>query len=109
MSFETEARYDYDPAWLTDTSYTTLFERWRLTLVVSVSGVSNVIRKGYGEVRRMSIWHKTGDCPVKEASVVIAVSSPHRRAALEACAWAIDELKATVPIWKKEFFEGGEV
>jgi len=61
------------------------------------------------EVRRMSIWHKTGDCPVKEASVVIAVSSPHRRAALEACAWAIDELKATVPIWKKEFFEGGEV
>lgn len=61
------------------------------------------------EVRRMSVWHKTGDCPVKEASVVIAVSSPHRRAALEACAWAIDELKATVPIWKKEFFEGGEV
>ena len=61
------------------------------------------------EVRRMSIWHKTGDCPVKEASVVIAVSSPHRRAALEACAGAIDELKATVPIWKKEFFEGGEV
>ena len=64
---------------------------------------------GRWDVHRMAIWHKTGECPVKEASVVIAVSSAHRRAALEACAWAIDELKATVPIWKKEFFEGGEV
>jgi molybdopterin adenylyltransferase len=64
---------------------------------------------GRWDVHRMAIWHKTGECPVKEASVVIAVASPHRRAALEACAWAIDELKATVPIWKKEFFEGGEV
>ena len=61
------------------------------------------------DIQRMTIWHKTGECPVKAASVVIAVSSAHRRAALEACAWAIDELKATVPIWKKEFFEGGEV
>lgn len=67
------------------------------------------VAMGRWDVHRMAIWHKTGECPVKEASVVIAVSSAHRRAALEACAWAIDELKATVPIWKKEFFEGGEV
>jgi molybdopterin synthase catalytic subunit len=37
------------------------------------------------------------------------VSAPHRRAAFEACEWAIRELKRTVPIWKKEFFEDGEV
>lgn len=56
-----------------------------------------------------AIAHRTGVVRVGEASVVIACSSPHRRDALEACHWAIDELKATVPIWKKEFFEGGEV
>ncbi|KAL4421459.1 hypothetical protein ABPG75_010750 [Micractinium tetrahymenae] len=56
-----------------------------------------------------AIAHRTGVVHVGEASVVIACSSPHRRDALEACHWAIDELKATVPIWKKEFFEGGEV
>jgi molybdopterin synthase catalytic subunit len=41
--------------------------------------------------------------------VVIAVSAPHRRSAFEACEWAIRELKKTVPIWKKEVFEDGEV
>jgi len=40
---------------------------------------------------------------------VISVSAPHRRAAFEACEWAIRELKRTVPIWKKEVFEDGEV
>ncbi|PSC68707.1 Molybdopterin synthase catalytic subunit [Micractinium conductrix] len=58
---------------------------------------------------KAAIAHRTGTVLVGEASVVIAFSSAHRREALEACHWAIDELKATVPIWKKEFFEGGEV
>ncbi|KAI3423847.1 hypothetical protein D9Q98_009682 [Chlorella vulgaris] len=61
------------------------------------------------QVRRMAVAHRTGTVLVGEASVVIAVSSAHRRDALEACHWAIDELKATVPIWKKEIFQGGEV
>jgi molybdopterin synthase catalytic subunit len=46
---------------------------------------------------------------IGETSVVIAVSAPHRRAAFAACEWAIRELKRTVPIWKKEVFEDGEV
>eukprot|EP00892_Ulva_mutabilis_P002382 jgi/Ulvmu1/12144/UM085_0008.1 len=46
---------------------------------------------------------------VTEASVVIAASAPHRQAAIEACHWIIDELKAVVPIWKKEFFCDGSV
>uniref|UniRef100_A0A061RE70 Molybdopterin synthase catalytic subunit n=1 Tax=Tetraselmis sp. GSL018 TaxID=582737 RepID=A0A061RE70_9CHLO len=58
---------------------------------------------------KMAIAHRTGECLVREPSVVIAASSAHRRDSLEAVQWAIDELKATVPIWKKEYFEGGEV
>jgi molybdopterin synthase catalytic subunit len=61
------------------------------------------------ELKKIAVAHRTGVVAVGEASVVIAASSPHRREALEAVAWAIDELKATVPIWKKEFFQGGEV
>ena len=55
-------------------------------------------------LQRMHIVHRVGVCPVGEASVLIAASSAHRREALEAVAWAIDTLKATVPIWKKEFY-----
>jgi molybdopterin synthase catalytic subunit len=53
------------------------------------------------ELERVSIAHRTGVCPVGEASVIIAVSSAHRKEALEAAHFAIDTLKATVPIWKK--------
>ena len=66
------------------------------------------IRTGW-DVAKIAMVHRTGTVGVGESSVVIAVSSAHRREALEATHWAIDELKATVPIWKKEFFEGGEV
>eukprot|EP00879_Flechtneria_rotunda_P008650 GHRR01009063.1.p1 GENE.GHRR01009063.1~~GHRR01009063.1.p1 ORF type:complete len:159 (+),score=21.01 GHRR01009063.1:465-941(+) len=61
------------------------------------------------DVKHVAISHRLGPVAVSEASVVIAVSSAHRRAALEATHWAIDELKATVPIWKKEFFEDGSL
>jgi len=60
-------------------------------------------------ITKMALAHRIGHCGVGEPSVIIAASSPHRRDALEAVHWAIDELKASVPIWKKEFFEGGEV
>jgi molybdopterin synthase catalytic subunit len=56
----------------------------------------------------IAMAHRTGRLEIGEASVVIAVSSPHRADAIEACHYAIDRLKATVPIWKKEVFEGGE-
>ena len=65
--------------------------------------------RGTWDVAKIAMAHRTGTVGVGESSVIIAVSSAHRREALEACHWAIDELKATVPIWKKEFFEGGEV
>jgi molybdopterin converting factor subunit 1 len=61
------------------------------------------------DIAHIGIVHRTGRLDIGETSVVIAVSAPHRRAAFEACEWAIRELKRTVPIWKKEFFEDGEV
>ena len=60
------------------------------------------------EIAHIGIVHRTGRIEIGETSVVIAVSAPHRRAAFQACEWAIKELKRTVPIWKKEIFEGGE-
>jgi molybdopterin synthase catalytic subunit len=56
----------------------------------------------------VAIHHRVGRVEIGEASVVIAVSAPHRHAALEACREVIDELKERVPLWKKEVYEGGE-
>ena len=56
----------------------------------------------------VAIHHRVGTLGIGEASVVIAVSAPHRQDALAACKDAIDRLKETVPLWKKEVYEGGE-
>ncbi len=61
------------------------------------------------DIKHIGIVHRTGRLEIGETSVVISISAPHRRAAFEACEWAIKELKRTVPIWKKEFYEDGEV
>ncbi|HWT03539.1 MAG TPA: molybdenum cofactor biosynthesis protein MoaE [Pyrinomonadaceae bacterium] len=61
------------------------------------------------EVSHVGIVHRTGRLEIGETSVCISVSAPHRRAAFEACEWVIRELKRRVPIWKKEFYEDGEV
>jgi len=60
------------------------------------------------EIAHIGIVHRTGRIKIGETSVVICASAPHRKAAFQACEWAIKELKRTVPIWKKEVFEGGE-
>jgi len=60
-------------------------------------------------VHKIVIHHRTGILYIGEIPVVIAVSAAHRDAAFEACRYTIDTLKKTVPIWKKEIFEDGEV
>lgn len=60
-------------------------------------------------VNKILIHHRTGPLTIGEIPVIIAVSAAHRDAAFEACRYAIDTLKQTVPIWKKEVFEDGEV
>lgn len=61
------------------------------------------------KAQKISIHHRVGVLDIGEIAVVIAVATPHRKAAFEACEYAIDTLKQTVPIWKKEIFEDGEV
>src|SRR5215471_11745666 len=58
---------------------------------------------------KIAMIHRLGRVDIGEASVAIAVSSGHRHAAFEACHYAINQLKETVPIWKKELYEGGEL
>ena len=60
-------------------------------------------------IHRVVIVHRLGRLEIGETSVFIAVSAPHRGAAFDACRFAIDTLKRTVPIWKKEYFEDGAV
>ena len=60
------------------------------------------------DIAHLGIVHRTGRLEIGETSVVIAASAPHRRAAFQACEWAIKELKRTVPIWKKEVYADGE-
>lgn len=61
------------------------------------------------EIRDISIVHRLGHMEVGECSVVIAVASAHRGPAFDACRFVIDTIKKIVPIWKKEFYEDGEV
>jgi molybdopterin synthase catalytic subunit len=61
------------------------------------------------QIHRLAIVHRLGRLEIGDTSVLIAVSSPHRGAAFDACRYAIDTLKRAVPIWKKEYFAGGAV
>jgi molybdopterin synthase catalytic subunit len=69
--------------------------------------IADQLKRRY-DVREIAIHHRTGRVEIGEASVVIAVSAPHRQDALAACRDAIDTLKERVPLWKKEVYEGGE-
>jgi molybdopterin synthase catalytic subunit len=59
-------------------------------------------------IQKIAAVHKIGDCPVGEASVILVCASPHRQASLDATSFLINELKARVPIWKREVYEGDE-
>jgi len=61
------------------------------------------------EIRDIAIVHRLGHMEIGECSTVIAVASAHRGPAFDACRFAIDKIKEIVPIWKKEFYEDGEV
>jgi molybdopterin synthase catalytic subunit len=69
--------------------------------------IGDEVRARFG-IERVAIRHRIGVLEIGEASVAIAVASPHRREAFAACRYAIDRLKQTVPIWKKEVWSDGE-
>ena len=85
-----------------------LYEAYPPMALKEMESIEREIR-GRWEVEKVAMTHRIGRLEIGEASVAIAVSSAHRREAIEACHFAIDRLKQTVPVWKKEFWEGGEV
>jgi molybdopterin synthase catalytic subunit len=89
----------------------TLYLVYEAYPAMALSEMKRLGRQAHEEfdIAHVGIVHRTGRLEIGETSVVISVSAPHRRAAFEACEWAIRELKRTVPIWKKEVFEDGEV
>ncbi|MDX1666830.1 MAG: molybdenum cofactor biosynthesis protein MoaE [Saprospiraceae bacterium] len=84
------------------------FEAYRPMAVSEMRKIAEAVTVRW-EASGVAIHHRVGRLEIGEIAVVIAVATPHRRAAFEACQYAIDTLKETVPIWKKEIFEDGEV
>ena len=64
--------------------------------------------RGHWPTARVAFRHRTGRVELGEASVVIAASSPHRAEAFAACRYVIERIKQVAPVWKREFFEGGD-
>jgi len=84
------------------------FEAYKKMALNEMKKICDVAVKRW-PVIKISIVHAVGILQIDDIPVVIAVSTPHRKASFEACEFVIDELKKTVPIWKREFFEDGEV
>ena len=83
------------------------YEAYREMAIPKMREIAEEIRRKW-EVDEIAMVHRIGHLQIGEASVAIAVSAPHRHQALAACAYAIDRLKETVPIWKKEVWTDGE-
>ena len=84
------------------------YEAYREMAVAEMAQIGRDIEARW-PVEAVAMVHRIGAVPIAEASVAVAVSAAHRDAAFAACRYGIDRLKATVPIWKKEHYEGGEV
>src|ERR1700761_6414349 len=78
---------------------------------MAINEMEKIARQAFDKwpVQKILIHHRTGVLQIGEIPVIIAVSAAHRDAAFNACRYIIDTLKQTVPIWKKEIFEDGEV
>jgi len=83
------------------------YEAYEEHVVPALALVAAGTRARFPDLGRLVLWHRTGALAVTEVAVVVAVATPHRDAAFDAARWAIDELKATAPIWKREHWDGG--
>jgi MoaE-MoaD fusion protein len=84
------------------------YEAYEAMALAKIREIGAEIRAKFA-IDRIAVVHRLGRLNVGETSVFIVVSAPHRAAAFDACRYAIDTLKRTVPIWKKEFFADGSV
>jgi molybdopterin synthase catalytic subunit len=85
------------------------YEAYAPMAEIKMREIGETVRARWPGVRRVAILHRIGRLEIGESSVLIAVAAAHRGDAFEACRYAIDTLKQTVPVWKKEHFEDGEV
>ncbi|MEM7573540.1 MAG: molybdenum cofactor biosynthesis protein MoaE [Bacteroidota bacterium] len=84
------------------------FEAYAPMAIKEMRKIAEETMEKYGALK-CAIHHRVGSLDILEIAVIIAVATPHRKAAFAACKFAIDQLKETVPIWKKEIFADGEV
>jgi molybdopterin synthase catalytic subunit len=84
------------------------YEAYEGPAVARLRALVEEARTRWPAVGRIALLHRTGVVALGEAAVVVAVSAPHRAEAFDAARFAIDELKRTVPIWKREAWDGGE-
>jgi MoaE-MoaD fusion protein len=64
-------------------------------------------KQRFPDISEVGVWHRVGMLEIGETSLLVAVSSPHRKEAFEACHWCVDRVKEVVPVWKKEHWVGG--
>jgi molybdopterin synthase catalytic subunit len=83
------------------------YEAYTLQVLPRFEAITAAARERWRDLGRVAVWHRVGHLLLGEASVVVAVSTPHRAEAFEACRYLIDTLKETSPIWKRESWEGG--
>jgi len=69
--------------------------------------VAEETKRRFPEISEVGVWHRIGTLEIGETSLLVAVSSPHRKEAFEACHWCVDRVKEVVPVWKKEHWAGG--
>ena len=84
------------------------YEAYETMALAKMREIGAQIHKKFA-IHRVAMVHRLGRLEIGETSVFIAISAPHRAAAFEACRFAIDTLKRTVPIWKKEYFQDGAI
>ena len=84
------------------------YEAYEEQVVPRLADIAGEARRRWPDAGRLVLLHRTGPLDVGEASVVVAASAPHREEAFAAARFLIDTLKATVPIWKREAWDGGE-
>jgi molybdopterin synthase catalytic subunit len=85
-----------------------VYEAYETMALKKLEEIGIFVRQAW-DIGCLAMIHRLGHLEIGETSVAVIVTSPHRRAAFDACHYAIDKLKKVVPIWKKEFFEDGEV
>jgi molybdopterin synthase catalytic subunit len=84
------------------------YEAYEPMALKKLSEIADEVTEKWG-IEDVAIVHRIGRLEIEDVSLVVAIASPHRKEAFQACGYVVDRIKEDVPIWKKEVFEDGEV